>query len=111
MYPDLNIFYVGPASAAYPFFLAFRHVPAWEQKETLKAEKQRIRASMAEKIYSGEIGSSWEAAKLAECVAFGVSYQSIEACLSSAHPLFVQPSHQQKLEIKKAAHERQTIKD
>jgi hypothetical protein len=66
---------------------------------------------MAEKIYSGEIGSSWEAAKLAECVAFGVSYQSIEACLSSAHPLFVQPSHQQKLEIKKAAHERQTIKD
>ena len=100
---------MGLASAAYPFFLTFRHAPAWEQKEALKAEKQRIRASMAEKIFSGEIGSSWEAAKLSECVAFGVSRQSIEACLSSTYPLFVQPRRQEKLDIQKAAEERQTI--
>jgi len=77
---------VGPASAAYPFFLTFRPVPAWEQKEALKAEKKQIRASMAESIYSGEIGSSWEAAKLPECVAFGVSRQSIRSMLEFGSP-------------------------
>jgi hypothetical protein len=97
----LNIFSVGLASAAYPFFLTFRHAPAWEPNEALKAEKQRIRASMAEKIYSGEICSAWEASKLTKCGAYGVSHQSIEACLRSTHPLFVQPPRQEKFDINK----------
>jgi len=83
------LFSVFSSLNVHSLFFLFRALPAWEAKKNIAEEKSALLGDVVEKIYQGVVSSPWEAAKLPECVALGITRQSIDKRLRTTHPFFI----------------------